>query len=121
MSYNPLSDTSLPTYDPAKDPEKVDPIQSTAAQNSVLNKLTGTLGKTVDTFLDALAIGAANKVVGTSYPTGQMSPAQLAAYNQANNLQTQNTQAFNWKPWAIGGSIAVGSIILLAVVLPRSK
>ena len=98
-----------------------DPIQKVAEQNSFLNSFTGTLGKAADTFLDALAIGAANKVVGTEYPTGQVSPAQLAAINQANQQQNANASPpFNWKPWAIGGGIAVASIIALAVVLPRS-
>jgi len=98
-----------------------DLIQNTAKQNSPLNSITGTIGKGFDTFLDALAIGAANKVVGTQYPTGQLSPEQLAAINKANQQQTTNTQAFNWKPWAIGGGIAVGAILLLAVALPRAS
>lgn len=97
-----------------------DPIQQTAAKNSLLNSVTGTIGKGFDTFLDALALGAANKVVGTQYPTGQLSPEQLAAIAKANTQQAANTQAFNWKPWAIGGGIAFGAIILLAVIVPRS-
>lgn len=98
-----------------------DPIQKTAQQSGFLNTVTGTIGKGFDTFLDALAIGAAAKVVGTQYPTGQLSPEQLAAINKANTQATDATQpAFNWKPWAIGGGIAFAAIVILAVALPRS-
>jgi hypothetical protein len=96
-----------------------DPIQNVASQNSILNSITGTLGKAADTFLDALALGAANKVVGTIYPTGQQDPAAVAARLQAEQLANQNRT--NWMPWVIGGSIAFVGILTLAVVLPRSS
>lgn len=93
-----------------------DAIQQTASVNPVMNGITGTLGKFFDTALDALAIGAANKIIGSSYPTGQQDPAALAAKNTA----AQAAAPFNWKPWAIGGGVAFVAIIALAVVLPRA-
>lgn len=100
----------------------MDVIQSTAAQNGTLNAVTGTVGKAFDTFLDALAIGAANKVVGTDYPTGQESPEKIAAKLKAEaDARAAMSPAFNWKPWAIGGGAVVALVLVLAVIAPRSK
>lgn len=97
-----------------------DAIQTTAAQNGTLNPITGTIGKAIDTFLDRLAIGGADKIIGSQYPTGQESPEAVAARLQAQR-EAQAAMAFNWQPWLVGGGIALAAVVGLALVLPRKS
>lgn len=84
---------------------------------ATLNRATGTLGKFFDTALDQLAIQGVGKLIGTTYPTGQQNPAALAAQNSAVAAQSP----FNYRPWIIGGSIALGSILAIAVAVRLSS
>jgi len=90
-------------------------IQQTAAANATVNPITGTIGKAFDTFLDAFALAGANKIVGTNYPTGQQNPQAVASAN----LAAANQAPFNWKPYAIGGGILVGVVLLAAIIKRR--
>lgn len=93
-------------------------LPATMTQSSpALNAVTGTLGKAFDTFLDALAIQGASKIVGTAYPTGQQSPQQIAAQNQAAGIAAP---AFNWKPWAIGGGAVLVGLLALSMLNRRA-
>ncbi len=100
-------------YDPAFDSL---PDEYTTPETP-LNTITGTIGKATDTFLDALAIGAANKVVGTTYPTGNTNPQRVTA----GQTSVAVSAPFNWKPWAIGGAIAFAAILGGIVLLRAAK
>ncbi len=88
---------------------KTESLPASVTQSSpTLNAITGTIGKAFDTFLDALAIQGAGKIVGSVYPTGQQSPQQVGAQQQA----AQIAAPFNWKPWAIGGGVLLAVLVL---------
>ena len=83
--------------------------QTTDSSPSILNSLTGFLGKAADTALDVYSMKEAGKVAGTVYPTGQQNPAAVAS-------AAGNQTSFNWKPWAIGGGALVAVVLVLAVI-----
>lgn len=97
----------------AKDAYIPDSLPAFTQANPPTNPLLGGIGKSFDTFLDALAVQGAGKIIGTNYPTGQQNPAALAAANHAASLQQPQ---FNFRPWLIGGGIALGSILAIAVI-----
>ena len=84
----------------------------------LINALTGTLSKAIDTGLDLLTIraqGKANAAIGTSYPTGQFNPAD-AASEQMQEKQVAAVTNTNLKTGLyIGGAIAAVVIIALVV------
>ncbi len=100
------------------------PIAVASDAGTPFNSITNTLGKAADTFLDALATSGANKLVGSSYPTGQLSPAQLQALQNAQ-LQAMNKTPsglpVNWQAWAIGGGLGLLGLLIVAKVLSGSK
>lgn len=106
-----------------KDPFGVNPpvstrddyIALTAEQNPPLNPITGTLGKAFDTFLDALAIQGAKKIVGTDYPTGQQSPEAVAAREQALREQAA-AMPVDWRPYAVGAAFLIGALVVVSVL-----
>ncbi len=101
------------TYDPAVDSL---PPEFTST-DTPLNSITGTLGKAADTFLDVLAIGSANKIVGTTYPTGSTNPQQV----KSGQTTVAVSAPFNWKPWAIGGAIVFAAILGGIVLIKAAK
>lgn len=80
---------------------------------SFFSNLGGFLGKAADTALDLIALDQKNKIIGSTYPTGQQNPAAVKAEQQA--------YPFNWKPWAAGGAFFVGAVVLIIAAKKLSK
>jgi len=83
----------------------------TAPSTQQTNPWTGLLGKAVDTALEAFSLNQQAKALGSVYPTGQQNPAAVKA-----SMGATPTGAFNWKPWAIGGGVLIGAVVLISVL-----
>lgn len=88
----------------------VDSIPATPSTTPT-NSWTGFLGKAVDTALEAFSLNQQAKALGSLYPTGQQNPAAVKAASGPTA-----TGEFNWKPWAIGGGVLVGALVLISVL-----
>ncbi len=110
MDFANLDLASLATYgstNNAPSGGSVDSLPVTPSQPTV--NWTGFLGKAVDTALEAYSLNQQAKALGSIYPTGQQNPAAVSSTMDAG------IGGFNWKPWAIGGGILVGGLVLLSV------
>ncbi len=80
-----------------------------------INGNTGTLGKFTDTILDLAGLFG-RAAIGSEYPTGQQSPQQVAAANQAaGKAATPSGLPFDPKylVWGIGGLVALVSVVVI--------
>lgn len=94
-----------------------DTLPAYTQANPTTNPLLGGIGKSFDTFLDALAVQGAGKIIGTSYPTGQQNPAALAAANTATANQAALMQQSNLRTYLLYGGIAAGGLLALVLIL----
>lgn len=114
----------------SNNPEKQDsPVQDTtgSTNSGLINSLTGSLSKAIDTGVDVwatkLAAPKTTQTVGQIAPTGQVSPEAAASQNSANKTgNAGNTSALiapknNLKMYLIIGGVAavllIGTIIVL--------
>jgi hypothetical protein len=94
----------------------LDSIPAANKQSSgIINSLSGLLSKAADTALDVYTI---NKNIGSAYPTGTVSPAQLAAAQQAAALQAQNTGLYTKYALLAGGLIA--AIVVVSMIVKKA-
>lgn len=66
---------------------------------------------------------AGAKIIDSKFPTGNTTPLNAAgqtAQATANAKANQAAAPFNWKPYAIGGGVAAG-VVLLAVILIKGR
>ncbi len=94
-------------------------IEGVASSSPSVNPITGTIGKAFDTFLDALAVQGANKLVGSVYPTGGEDPAAVAARNAA---AASAAPATDYKPiliWVGIGLAALAGVVVIVKVASK--
>jgi hypothetical protein len=106
------------TSDPLKFSNYIpDTLPQTAVQATPVMNSGGFLSKATDTILDLVGLYGA-KAIGSAYPTGQLSPQQLAAQQQANTAQPSAPNPYV-KPLLIGGGVL--AVVLIAAIVLRRK
>lgn len=81
------------------------------ASNGLINALTGTLSKAVDTALDVYTIkqtSPKSNTVGTAYPTGQTDPASVKSEDSTvEQVKAQTNNIAKYIPWIVGGGVVL--------------